>query len=111
MLMLDILLHLRMNNVRPENVWIHLLDCPALEDEYEKQIDLLGSGYQFDLFVNPGENLHTLDLRALHAITVHIVGADRQRCMEMFTLASEHAGRVLCAGKDWFWDTEKTLCH
>ena len=111
MLMLDILLHLRMNNVRPENVWISLLDAPAPEDEYEKQLVLLESGYQFDLLVNPELNVHTLDLRALHAITVHIVGSDRDRCEEMFTLASEHAARVLCAGKDWFWDTENALCH
>lgn len=102
------LLYLRKQGVKPAHVWIHALEKPATRNEIDKEVECLSSGFHFTMLLDPDVNPFRLDLIALQGIVVHVVGNDKQRCVDVFNACKTIAARVFTANKDWFFDSKGT---
>jgi len=99
------LLQLRLSRIKPEHLWVHVLNIPATRDEIQREMMWFRSGFKFTLLLDPDISPFRLDLTPLQGINVHIVGTDKAKCLNAFKACKNHAKRTLTAGSDWFMDT------
>jgi hypothetical protein len=70
------LIQMRLNGRKPKALWVYLQAQPKSDYHW----DTFTSGLDMpEVFIEPRENIRTLDLRFVVGLTVHVVGGNEER--------------------------------
>lgn len=94
------ILKLRMQGVRPEAVFVHVLDREPIRGPYDAEHAIDNAMFpEIDIGVSDVPGL--LDLRCLRDTRVHVVGLDEQRVRSVARRATEFSpNQVIACGAD-----------
>lgn len=77
------LLNLRMAGYKPAAVFVTVLDSPAPRGFWLNAENAIANGGFPQLDIEPADDVHNLDLRALRGVTVHLGGRDYSRVLDV----------------------------
>lgn len=90
----------RMNNARLSCAWVYVFETKAPSNGYSELIDpenQLQHGLGPEIFIYADDNIHTLDLRVLTGLVVHLSGRNEQRTAQVLKRINEFKPAVVFA--------------
>ncbi len=90
----------RMNQSRLSCTWVYVFDSKAPASAYSELIDpenQLRYGLGPEIFIYSDDNIHTLDLRVLTGLVVHLSGRNEKRTAQVLKRINEFKPAVVFA--------------
>jgi hypothetical protein len=102
------LLNARMNGYKPLDVWVFVGADPHA-GHFINPENNLHDGYMAEVWLPENSVIGTLDLRALHGVTTHIIGDNKNRVLQTGKRIQQFKpAKVICSGS-WGIDTMETI--
>ena len=94
------MIEFRLNQARISCAWVYVFETKAPAEPYSDLIDpenQLQYGLGPEIFIYADDNIHTLDLRVLTGLVVHLSGRNEQRTAQVLKRINEFKPAVVFA--------------